>query len=85
MHEYRGLSSHLHWQIMYQDLDVNEDRVWDYPNSAKHFSVCLMQVCVWSNRLQIKHALTYFAEEGPAFDKDICSIYRSPLNKIKQA
>lgn len=70
---------------MYQDLDVNEDRVRDCPNSAKHFGVCLMRVCVWSNRLQIKHALTYFAEQGPAFDKDLYFMYGSPLNKIKQA
>lgn len=70
---------------MYQDLDVNENQVCDCPNSAKHLSVCLMQVCVWSNRLQIKHALTDFAEQGPVFDKDIYFIYGSLLNKIKQA
>lgn len=69
---------------MYQDLDVNENQVRDCPNSAKHLSVCLMQVCVWSNTLQIKHALTYFAEQEPMFDKDIYFIYGSLLNKIKQ-
>lgn len=71
IYKYTGFSSHLHWQIMYQDLDVNENQVWDCPNSAKHLSECLMQVCVWSNRLQINHALTYFTEQKPVFDKDI--------------
>lgn len=69
---------------MYQDLDVNENQVLDCPNSAKHLSVCLMQVCVWSNRLQIKHALAYSAEREPMLDKDIYFIYGSLLNKIKQ-
>jgi len=59
-------------------------QVRDCPNSARHFSVCLMQACVWSDRLQIKHALTHFAEQEPVFDKDIYFIYGSLLNKIKQ-
>lgn len=69
---------------MYQDLDVNENQVCDCPNSAKHLSVRLRQVCVWSKTFQIKHALTYFAEQEPMFDKDIYFIYRSLVNKIKQ-
>lgn len=47
-------------------------------------SECLMQICVWSNRPQIKHTLTYFTEQEPVFDKDIYFIYRSLLNEIKQ-
>lgn len=43
-----------------------------------------MQVRVWSDRLRIKHALTYFAEQEPMFDKDMYFIYGSLLNKIKQ-
>lgn len=67
---------------MYKDLDVNENQVHDRPNSAKHSSACLMRVCVWSNRLQIKHALAYFAEQEPMFDKDIY-IFHS-LVSVKQ-
>lgn len=63
---------------------MNENQVCDCPNSAKHLSVCLMQVRVWSDRLRIKHALTYFAEQEPMFDKDMYFIYGSLLNEIKQ-